>query len=186
MPARSASPDHAAFLRGINLGNRRPKMAELRDHFEAMGFDDVATFLASGNVLFHHDGSDRAALEAEIESNLEAALGYDVATFVRPLPELATLVERDVVTGATEEGFTPHVVFLRQPPEADARESLRGLETPDDRFPVLGHEVLWLRRGRMTDSTIKNRDIERALGGADNTMRNVNTIRRIVEKFGPG
>ncbi|NIP60050.1 MAG: DUF1697 domain-containing protein, partial [Gemmatimonadetes bacterium] len=43
---------HVAFLRGINLGDRRVKMDRLRRHFEAMDLGDVATFIASGNVIF--------------------------------------------------------------------------------------------------------------------------------------
>ena len=45
-------PRYVAFLRGINLGKRRPPMSELKRLFEELGFTNVATFIASGNVLF--------------------------------------------------------------------------------------------------------------------------------------
>ena len=45
-------PRYVAFLRVINLGRRRPAMSELRDHFEALGFAKVGTFISSGNVIF--------------------------------------------------------------------------------------------------------------------------------------
>ncbi|MSU46618.1 MAG: DUF1697 domain-containing protein [Lacunisphaera sp.] len=43
---------YIAFLRGINLGRRRPEMAELRALFESLKFADVASFIASGNLIF--------------------------------------------------------------------------------------------------------------------------------------
>ena len=77
-------PPHAALLRGINLGNRRVKMDELRGHFEDLGLTDAETYLASGNVVFGHSGSDLPGLERRVEAHLQEALGYEVATFVRP------------------------------------------------------------------------------------------------------
>ena len=47
---------YIAFLRGINLGKRRLPMSQLRDLFEELGFDDVDTFIASGNIVFFEHG----------------------------------------------------------------------------------------------------------------------------------
>jgi len=58
------------------------------------------------------------------------------------------------------------------------------LETPDDKFHVLGREVVWFRRGGLSESSITAHDLEKALGGRKNTMRKLNTIQRIVAKFG--
>lgn len=66
---------YVALLRGINLGNRRLKMDRLRELFEATGFRDVATFIASGNVVFENALRDPAKLEATIERHLERSLG---------------------------------------------------------------------------------------------------------------
>ena len=177
---------YAAFLRGINLGNRRPKMDALRGHFEAVpGVADVATFLASGNVVFDHSGSeDATVLEATLEDHLERALGYDVDTFVRPLPALARIPELEALDGVRDQGFNPHVIFLRHAPGEAVGGALAALETRDDRFHVAGREVLWLRRGRLSDSSIDQKALERALGGLANTMRNLNTVERLVAKFG--
>jgi uncharacterized protein (DUF1697 family) len=84
---------YVAFLRGINLGNRRVKMAELARLFEEMNFGAVSTFIASGNVLFESDSVDHVALERQIEGHLESALGYSVDTFVRTRDEVAAVVD---------------------------------------------------------------------------------------------
>lgn len=171
-----------AFLRGINLGGRRLKMEELQGHFEAMGLDPVETYLASGNVIFDGPGSGLEALEAEIEAHLERRLGYDVDTFVRTLQELGSLPILGEFDALKEEGFKPHVIFLKEPAADDIERSLTALETPDDEFRPLGREVLWLRRGGLSDTPIAMADLARALGRT-NTMRTVNTVRRIVAKF---
>src|SRR5262245_61029712 len=84
-------PRHIAFLRAINVGGHTVKMATLCELFEELGFTDVSTFIASGNVIFNAPGKNTAALEKKIETHLEKALGYEVKTFVRNLPELAAL-----------------------------------------------------------------------------------------------
>src|SRR5258707_14040108 len=68
---------YIAFLRGINLGNRRIKMDQLRALFEEMKFSDVATFIASGNVIFSSKISDAKKIEKQIETHLLQSLKYD-------------------------------------------------------------------------------------------------------------
>lgn len=180
----AGSVRHAAFLRGINLGKRRVKMAELRGHVETMGLEGVETFIASGNVVFDHPPGDLGRVEKEIENHLGDALGFRAETFVRPLGELERLTKLDAVEEAAEEGFHVHVIFVRSPLGEERAAALAALEGPDDRFHVLGREALWLRRGGMADSPITPRDLETALGARENTMRNLNTVRRMVAKFG--
>lgn len=175
-----------AFLRGINLGDRRLKMDRLRECFEELEVRDVATFLASGNVVFGHDGTlDREALEGEIEEHLQVSLGYPVATFLRSMEELVRLLESEAVSAAAaEEELNPQMVFLRSEAGPEVRRALAALATDEDGFELLGREVLWLRRGRLSDATITVRELEAALGGPEHTTRTLNTVRRIVGKFG--
>src|SRR5688572_23562558 len=86
---------YVAFLRAINVGKRMVKMASIKNIFEKAGFDDVATFIASGNVFFTSPKKDAAKLEISIERALEAALGFPVLTFVRTPSEIAAIATRD-------------------------------------------------------------------------------------------
>ncbi|HSK20223.1 MAG TPA: DUF1697 domain-containing protein [Longimicrobiales bacterium] len=174
---------HVAFLRGINLGRRRVKMDDLRRAFEAFGLSDVATWIASGNVIFPHSGSGLQALEAGLEAHLAKSLGYDVATFIRSVGDLERITQLDLVEPARAEGFNLHVIFLRRKPDAGIRQALAALEGPDDQFHVPGRDVLWLRRGRLTDSPVNGRELEKALGSASSTMRNLNTVKQIVARY---
>lgn len=174
---------YAAFLRGINLGRRRVKMDALRGAFEDLGLAGVATYIASGNVIFDHAGAGLSALESRIEAHLETAIGFGAEAFVRSLRELDRIAALEYVPSARADGFNIHVIFLRRAAGRDVAGRLGALEGPDDRFHVMGREVLWLRRGRMTDSPIKDRDLHNALGRALTTMRNLNTVEQIVTKF---
>jgi len=176
-------PRYVTFLRGINLGKRRVKMDTLRECFEELGLEGVDTFIASGNVVFDHPGHADRSLEEAIERHLESALGFEVAAFIRPLSALAGLSEPEDPASAAGDEFTPHVIFLRSAPDAGLKARVSLLETPDDQFRFGGREIIWLRRGRLSDSPIEARELERALGGSGNTMRNLNTVRRIVAKF---
>src|SRR5690242_6400783 len=83
---------YVAFLRGMNLGKRRIKNEELRAHFEAMGFEGVATFRASGNVIFATPKREaEAKLASRVEAELDERLGYDVPVFLRSEQELAAI-----------------------------------------------------------------------------------------------
>ena len=81
----------AAFLRGMNLGNRRITNAELRAQFERLGFASVATFQAAGNVVFEAGEASEGELIATIERGLEEGLGYAVPTLLRSEDELRAI-----------------------------------------------------------------------------------------------
>jgi uncharacterized protein (DUF1697 family) len=89
--------DHyVAFLRGMNLGNRRIKNEELRRHFEAMEFEEVATFRASGNVIFSAPKREgEAKLATRVEAELDERLGYDVPVFLRSSDEIAAVAAQE-------------------------------------------------------------------------------------------
>src|SRR3954469_13252700 len=68
-------PKYAAFLRGINVSNRRANKDQLRSCFEALGYEEVTTFRASGNVIFVAGRESLAAMTARIEQALVGSLG---------------------------------------------------------------------------------------------------------------
>jgi len=71
------------------------KMAALIKMFESFGFDNVKTFIQSGNVFFDSEETDEGKLEQQIEKGLQKKLGYEVATMVRTIDELKTMLKRN-------------------------------------------------------------------------------------------
>jgi uncharacterized protein (DUF1697 family) len=105
-----------AFLRGVNLGKRTVRSADLVAAFEAMGFAGVRTLIASGNVRFEADFEPE--LGARIEQGLEERFGFDIGTVLRTRNELAEMVESDPFAGLTEADEQKLYVTLFAAPEA--------------------------------------------------------------------
>ncbi|WP_312636209.1 DUF1697 domain-containing protein [Oscillibacter sp.] len=82
-----------AFLRGINVsGKNKIPMAELKDDFEELGFQEVKTYLNSGNVIFSSDGDDVRSLTNQIETMIKNQFGLDIPVFVILKEELEDIL----------------------------------------------------------------------------------------------
>lgn len=171
-----------AFLRAINLAkHRKVSMAVLTTVFADLGYDDVETFLNSGNVAFSASGS-AGALEKEIEAALEAEVGFEVTTFVRTVKQLRALVEADPFPDVKpKKDDQLHVTFLKAKPSESVARAVAELSNDDDLLVVSGRELWQLRRGSLSDTTLKPGALEKT-GIGPGTNRNMNTVRRLVEK----
>lgn len=129
---------YAAFLRGVNLGKRTIRSAELKAAFETMGFAGVKTLLASGNVLFEAAGEKD--LKTRIETGLHAAFGFEVGTVLRSQVALKALVKSDPFDGRTEDANAKLYVMLLAEPLPDGLK-LRGLANDYDLVLVAPREV---------------------------------------------
>ncbi len=174
---------YVAFLRGMNLGNRRIKNEELRREFEALGFGDVSCFRASGNVIFVATRNDEAALTAQIAAGLGEALGYEVPVFLRSAAELRAVAIHepfDARALSSSKGKL-QVAFMLAPPKAAARKRVLGLAAEEDLLVINGRELYWLPSGGMSESDLDLNAIADALGPI--TIRTKGTVSQIVAKF---
>jgi uncharacterized protein (DUF1697 family) len=176
---------YVAFLRAINVGGHTVKMDALARLFEAAGLADVETFIASGNVIFSARAANVPALERRIEAALRAALGYEVATFVRTVDELAAVSRREPFPRARIDGAVAFIVgFLQAPLDAAAVKRLMTLRTDIDDFHVDRREIYWLCRTKQSESTFSNAVFEKTVGAAT-TFRSMTTIRKMAAKYAP-
>ncbi len=175
---------YIAFLRAINIGGHVVKMAELKKHFESMGLKSVETFIASGNVIFECTDRDARALERRIEQGLAKALGYQVDTFLRTPDEVAAAARGGPLAVPDDGVSRLFVGFLRERPPAHAKKRALALGSATDELHVAGREIYWLCRTRMTESPISGAAIEKALG-MRTTLRNINTVRRLADRYAP-
>jgi uncharacterized protein (DUF1697 family) len=173
-----------AFLRAINVGGHNVKMDRLRALFEALGLSKVETFIASGNVIFDSPATNTQKLEKEIEDHLRESLGYEVATFIRSVPELGDIASYRPFEASDldREGNSLYIAFLRSAPGGEAREKLSEFRTEIDDFHVHGREVYWLCRKKSSESAFSGALLEKVVG-MPATMRNATTIRRLAAKY---
>jgi uncharacterized protein (DUF1697 family) len=176
-------PRRIALLRAINVGGHVVTMAALRGHFEKLGFDEVETFINSGNVVFNSAAKDDAALERKIEAHLEKVLGYEVKTFLRSEAEIAGIARyKPFEEARMRDALTLSVAFLARPLEPTAHQLLMDMKTEIDDFHMNGREVYWLCARKQTESKFSNARFERALK-INATFRGMNTISRLAEKY---
>ena len=169
-------PRYAAFLRGINVGGTRITKDELCAPFRALGLEDVTTFRASGNMIFEAPRQSEAKLAARIEERLAADLGFTRAiTFIRTAGEIRALAADDPIP--REPGQNLHVMFCLKKPAAEVLE----FATDSDPLVIGRRELYWGPAGRMTDSEIDLKGIEKLIGPT--TMRTKDTVDEIARRY---
>ena len=177
-------PQFAAFLRAVNLGpTRKISSAHLRSMFEELGFDDVATFRTSGNVVFEAGRESPARLTARIEEALAAALGGDAQVFLRADKELRAIAAHEPFPRKAldaSEGKL-QVILLSTRPAAKGRKEVLALATDEDRLAFGERELYWLPRGGTQGSALNFRVLNKALGST--TTRTKGTIELLAEKY---
>ena len=172
-----------AFLRAINVGGHTVKMDVLKKHFEAMGFKNVETFIASGNVIFDGTRQPVEVLEKKIEAVLLKTLGYEVVTFIRTVAEVAAVAKYAAFPDALlKKAGAYNVAFLKAPLDAAGKKLLTTFKTDIDDFHTHGCELYWLCKTRQSDSKFSNVRFEKGLK-VSATFRGINTIHRLMAKY---
>lgn len=179
----AAMPQYVAFLRAINVANRRVKMETLRNAFTALGFTNVSTFIASGNVIFESSALvgplDEA--EARIESQLKTALGFATETFLRTPAEIANVLAFQPFA-AEDVDHPDHrrlVSFLRGAPDPMIAERVLDFRTATDDLRLQGRELHWLCRGPIHQSKVAWTRLDKVLG-MPRTDRNITMLRQLA------
>lgn len=176
-------PKYIALLRAINVGGHTVKMDHLRGIFESLGFSNVETFIASGNVIFETKSKDSTALEKLIEQELKKALGFEVATFIRSDSELAGIADYKPFSKSQMDSATAlNVAFLTKTLDDKSKKLLMALKSEIDDFHIHGREVYWLCRKKQSESKFSNAVLEKTLG-QKSTLRGLNTVMKIAEKY---
>lgn len=196
---------YVALLRGINVGGHKPvKMIDLRTAFESVGFQDVKTILASGNVVFeappptspHDQGpaqdagaarDDIGVLAGRIEQHLRQTFGYSITVVLRTLADLGRLVDSDPFRGVALTPATRLYVTFLSPPAKIGRGIIPDASDAGDTHesgmkivrvtPMEVCSVLTLSPTRGTTDLMVLLEKE---FGAGVTTRNWNTITKIV------
>jgi len=160
-------------------------MQSLRRVFESLGFCRVATFIASGNVIFETTTRRTKTLEGKIEKALQKALGYEVRTFVRGEAELAKIAKyRPFPQSKFDDTWQTNIIFLADNLNRKAKQNVEGLRTSTNAFEVHGKEIYWLRCRKRNGGLFSTVPLEKILDRAF-TVRGADTIKKIASKYCP-
>ena len=166
-----------ALLRGINVGpSTKVGMAPLRDVFAELGFDEIKTYINSGNVVF----SGRKASAAKLEQAIAKAFGFDIPVVLRTRDELAAVVAEDPL-GKVASNPARYLVLFSGGGEIDAKRVAdvdRDALKPEV-FAIRGGEAYaWLPGGVQRSKLLKQVSEKRL--GVTLTARNWRTVEKLL------
>jgi uncharacterized protein (DUF1697 family) len=163
-------PTYVALLRAVNVGGTgKLPMTDLKKMCVGAGFENVETYIASGNVVFDSAGKE-ADVKAALESCLKRYAGKPVGVMIRTGAEMAAVLRNNPFPAAP--GNRTVAIFLDRAPAADA---LATVSNRNDEQVALGRREIYVSYGDgMASSKLK---IPAAAAG---TARNMNTVARLA------
>ena len=171
---------HTAFLRGINVGgHNRLKMADLREVCESIGFENVRTYIQSGNVLFKTPETNIDSISTELEEAIRDSFDYEVSVMVRTCAELAAIVDQQPFEEPIEDTTKLYVTFLRNEPDEKQIQALDAAQNEAEEFVVDGYNLYSriqkdkLKPGQFTDVG--------QVSGIPATRRTWNVVTKVYE-----
>ncbi|HWJ31538.1 MAG TPA: DUF1697 domain-containing protein [Gaiellaceae bacterium] len=171
---------HILLLRGINLGStNRVSMPELRAALEDAGFEDVRTYLQSGNVVLS-SAARAAGVARETERLIRAGFGLDIPVVVRTRPQLAKVVELNPLAKVAKNPKRYQVSFLDAKPSRATVRRVEEAAATGERVVVHGREIYaWhpdtIARSRLW-ALLAGQNL-----GVTATARNWTTVQKLLE-----
>jgi uncharacterized protein (DUF1697 family) len=171
---------HVLLLRGINLGTlRRVPMAELRPLLADAGYEHVATYVQSGNIVL--TSPDRpAALEEAVGALISERFGFEVPVCARSASDLAGVLAHDPIPGGADDPKHYQVTFLAQRAPAAAVRRIEELAIESERLVVHGREIYTFHPDGIARSKLAKQLSAQELG-IGSTSRNWTTVKRLAE-----
>ncbi|MBW8754844.1 MAG: DUF1697 domain-containing protein [Sphingomonadales bacterium] len=174
-------PRYVALFGSINVGGNRLTMADLRAAFEAEGFANVETVVASGNVLFDHPERPDEGLEEKLGLMMRDKFGMKSVALVRSREALAAAIAENPFAADGEEKFV-HTQFLDGAIDPDAFARLSADHHGAERI-AMGDRALHIDYvAGVAESKLVGAFIERRLGRRG-TARNLRSMKRILAKM---
>jgi uncharacterized protein (DUF1697 family) len=168
------------LLRGVNIGPRnRVPMPELRELLTEAGFEDVRTYVQSGNVVLSSTSTPAQATR-KCKRLIADAFGLDIAVVVRTRAQLATVVQRDPLGDVADNPKLYQVSFLATKPNREVRRKLEAAAAPEEQFVISGREIYaWhpvgVARSKLW-AVLAGRDL-----GVTATARNWTTVTKLLD-----
>jgi uncharacterized protein (DUF1697 family) len=174
-----ASSRRIVLLRGVNLGPRnRVGMPELRAQLHADGFEQVSTYLQSGNVVLTNDAS-ASKLAAHFRGLLRERFKLDVEVVVRTRDELAEVVARDPLGEVARDPKRYQVSFLERALDEEMLNRIAALAAGSERLVAIGRELYAWHPHGVARSKLWAALADRRLG-VTATARNWSTVGKLL------
>ncbi len=174
---------YVALLRGINVGgNNKLVMSELKLMCEKLGFNEVSTYINSGNVFFEVEKSPNNILEAMIEQEILTTFKLNIPVLVRSKDQIEQTLSIVPATWENDKNQKTDVLFLwRELDTPDIIQLLSPRQDVDEAIYSPG-AVVWRVPRELTGKSALTKIV-----GTPNyrlmTVRNINTLRAIAKRL---
>jgi uncharacterized protein (DUF1697 family) len=171
---------HVAMLRGINLGpRRRVPMAELRTLLTEAGYEDVRTYVQSGNIVLRSPAKP-AEVERKLQKLISERFGFEVPVIVRSRAQLAEVVKADPLGDVADDPKRYQVSFLAAKAPAELVRRLEEQAVASERVVARGREIYAWHPAGVARSKLWNELAGTGLG-ITATARNWTTVTTLLE-----
>jgi uncharacterized protein (DUF1697 family) len=167
------------LLRGINVGNRRVPMPDLRELLSEAGYQGVSTYVQSGNVVLSTKASPQT-LERDAGKLMSERFGFEIPVIVRTHAQLAAVVELNPLGAVAENPKRYQVAFLSAKLDAKTIKRLQDMTVQPEALVVDGLEVYAWHPEGVARSKLWNALAAKSLG-VTCTARNWTTVCKLLE-----
>ena len=171
---------YISILRGINVSGKNPiKMDALRKSYEALGFNNVKTYIQSGNVVFSAEDQNESELTQKIFHQIEKDFGFDVPVIVMSMEKLKLVIDNNPFLN--ESNIDPaflHVTFLSSNPEPYDFNSIEEKKLNGEKIEITEDAVYLYCPNGYGKTKLNNGFLEKKLK-VNATTRNWNTTNEL-------
>lgn len=173
---------YIAFLRGINVGgSKKILMKELAAAFTDAGYEDVRTYIQTGNVLFSTGRKSSASLEKDVAAVIKGSLGHDVEIMIRTAKEMEDIIKAAPFKKKdTDSGKLLYVTMLKEKLTTENIKLLKSLNNPQETFHYKNKEIYTIRDPKVSYDKAVLGTFDKKLK-VPTTTRNWNVMNKLNE-----
>ena len=171
-----------ALLRGINVsGQKKIKMADLRQHLTDVGLEQVQTYIQSGNILFDSPGKTLDECAKLIKDKIQAEYSFDVPVMMRTAADIAHIVGNNPMPDVPAENYNIYIVtLLDAEPTAEAKAEIPAEGPAGEQTKIIGREIYTFYPNGSGRTKLTTNFFEKKLG-VNATARNWKTLIKLTD-----
>jgi uncharacterized protein (DUF1697 family) len=171
-----------AILRGINVGGKRKiLMADLKKMLQDMGYQNIQTYIQSGNLIFEvNEKLENKEITQKIENTILEKFNFEVPVIILSSDEIENAIRNNPYYKTNTDINKLHLTFLNEEPEKDKKEEIESFDFAPDQFKIIGKNAFIYCKDSYHKSKLTNNFFEKKLE-VKATTRNWKTVLKLWE-----
>lgn len=173
---------YIAMLRGINVsGQKKIKMAELRAHLAELDFQNVQTYIQSGNIIFQYADTPHPELEEMIHNKIKEKYGFEVPTLVKQAEDFGYVIQNNPFLEEPEKDIKrQYITFLAETPAREHANNINAEDYLPEEYVLDGDVIFFFSPSGYGRARMNNNFFEKKLK-VKATTRNWKTVNKLYD-----